>query len=532
MANDYSKLSKEELLKVLEKLESRKKYGLIWDEERTKERFEKESENALPILKEKEEIKTLPYTPVHILIEGDNYHSLSVLNYTHQNKIDLVYIDPTYNRGDKDFKYNDKYVDEEDAYKHSKWLSFIEKRLFLTKNLLKDTGIILISIDDNEVAQLRVLCDKIFGANNFIATMIWEGGLKNDSKFVSLSHDYIICYAKSKNQLHKLKISWRGRKSGIEEIYKIVNKLKKKHKGEYDIISEELKEWYASLNKNHLSWGHRHYNFVDENGVYFAGDISAESGRSRPLYEVIHPKTKKPCKAPVRGWPTKETLDRWIEERKVHWGEDETSVPKVKRYLKETETMVIPSVFYKDRRAARKLLKNILGKDLFDNPKDVDILKILIEATTTENGVVLDFFAGSGTTGHALLELNKEDENSERQFILCTNNEVDWKADKELRQKGYKPGDIEYEKEGICQKVCYPRIKKVVKGYKDLKGKKVNGLGGAFRYYKTAFVKRSISKDNLRIRITRECTEMLCLRKGILDEVKKTDNDSIIQYNT
>ena len=139
MANDYSKLSKEELLRVVEKLESRKKYGLIWDEERTKEQFEKESENALPVLKEVKgkEIKTDPSKPVNILIEGDNYHALSVLNYTHQGKIDVIYIDPPYNTGAKDWKYNNNYVDINDTYRHSKWLSMMSKRLRLAKKLLR-----------------------------------------------------------------------------------------------------------------------------------------------------------------------------------------------------------------------------------------------------------------------------------------------------------------------------------------------------------------------------------------------------------
>src|SRR3989339_824082 len=170
MAKDYSKLEKEDLLKVIEKLESRKKYGLIWDEEKTKEQFEKESENALPVLKEVKgkEIKTDPSKPTNILIEGDNYHALSVLNYTHQGKIDVIYIDPPYNTGNKDFKYNDRYVDREDSYRHSKWLSFITKRLRLAKNLLKDEGVIFVSIDDNEASQLKLLCNEVFGEDNLL----------------------------------------------------------------------------------------------------------------------------------------------------------------------------------------------------------------------------------------------------------------------------------------------------------------------------------------------------------------------------
>src|SRR3972149_10426210 len=173
MHKDYSQFSKEELLKIVEKMESRKKYGLIWDEEKVKEQFEKDAENALPVLKEissKEIIDKDTSKPVNILIEGDNYHALSVLNFTHQGKIDVIYIDPPYNTGQNDFKYNDDYVEKDDSYRHSKWLSFMSKRLRLAKNLLKDEGIIFISIDDNESAQLKLLCNEIFGEDNLLDT--------------------------------------------------------------------------------------------------------------------------------------------------------------------------------------------------------------------------------------------------------------------------------------------------------------------------------------------------------------------------
>lgn len=491
--SSYSNLSKEQLIEEIERLKRRKRFGLIWEDK--PEDVAELCKTKLPVLvgAPKNEVMGDLTRPTHLLIEGDNYHALSVLNFTHPKSINVIYIDPPYNRGDKDFKYNDRYVDIEDAYRHSKWLSFLEKRLRLARNLLRDTGVILISIDDNEVAQLKLLCDEIFGPDNFISTLVWEGALKNDSKFVSASHDYVLCYAKSKNEMNKLKVTWRGKKIGIDEIYQKVETFKKKFRNDYETISEKLKEWYSSLDKNHPSWWHRHYNCVDENGVYFAGDISAESGRSRPLYEVLHPKTGKPCKAPVRGWPTKGTLDQWIKEGRIHWGDDHTVVPKVKRYLKDTENMVIPSVFYKDRRAARKSLKKILGEDLFDNPKDVDILKILIEATSNNDGIILDFFAGSGATGHAVLELNKEGSN--RQFILCTNNE-----------------------NNICEDVCYPRVKKVITGYKVSKGKKVAGLGGSLRYYRTDFVYAEPTDGNKK-KLTAQATEMLCLKEGTFGAV-------------
>jgi len=207
---DYSKLSKEELIALVEKLESRKKYGLVWDEERTKEQFERKSENALPVLKEVKgkEIKTDTKKPTNILIEGDNYHALSVLNYTHQGKIDVIYIDPPYNRGG-DFKYNDKYVEKDDSYKHSKWLTFLNKRLRLAKNLLREEGVMFISIDDSEIAQLRLLLNEIFGEDN-VDVMVWrksgygrDGKMKNTTTFRK-DHEYVLVCYKYEKQLNKI----------------------------------------------------------------------------------------------------------------------------------------------------------------------------------------------------------------------------------------------------------------------------------------------------------------------------------------
>ena len=172
----YENYTHSQLVAELKKLSKRKKYGLVWEEEKTKEKFEADAEGKLPVLIEdkKREIKTDTDKPTNILIEGDNYHALSVLNYTHAKSIDVIYIDPPYNTGNNDFKYNDKFVDREDSYRHSKWLSFMSKRLKLAKNLLKQSGVIFISIDDNEIAQLKLLCDDVFSEKNFIIDVIWN----------------------------------------------------------------------------------------------------------------------------------------------------------------------------------------------------------------------------------------------------------------------------------------------------------------------------------------------------------------------
>lgn len=183
-------------------MKKRKQYGLVWEEQ--EEKFDKDTIGKLPVLKEikSREIKTDKNVPVNLLIEGDNYHSLSVLNYTHEKSVDVIYIDPPYNTGSRDFIFNDSYVDREDSYRHSKWLSFIVKRLKLAKNVLKDSGVIFISIDDNELAQLKLLLDDIF-PNGFLANLVWEnreGGGSSDSKHFKIKHEYILAYAKDPNK--------------------------------------------------------------------------------------------------------------------------------------------------------------------------------------------------------------------------------------------------------------------------------------------------------------------------------------------
>lgn len=233
MAKDYSKLEKDDLLRVIEKLESRKKYGLIWDEEKVKEQFEKDAENALPVLKE---VRSRDITDknasrtVNILIEGDNYHALSVLNFTHQGKVDLIYIDPPYNTENKDFKYNDSFIDKQDAYRHSKWLSFMNKRLRLASNLLKDSGAIFISINEEELAHLKIICDEIFGEQNYLANFTIKVRhedriLKGDKDFHEVV-EYLLLYRKSWTfKPHKRK---RDNTSNEDYIYEIKELVKPK----------------------------------------------------------------------------------------------------------------------------------------------------------------------------------------------------------------------------------------------------------------------------------------------------------------
>jgi len=477
LKKDYSKLEKADLLKVIEKLESRKKYGLVWDEEKVKEKFEKDAENALPVLEEvkSKEIKTDLNKPTNILIEGDNYHALSVLNFTHQGKIDVIYIDPPYNRGTNDFKYNDRFVEKEDSYRHSKWLSFMDKRLRLAKKLLKDNGVMFISIDDNEYANLKLLCDEIF-SEDLVETYIWCLQDKTEGSFVKTSkstvrkeHEYILACFKSQVKFGKYKTE--------------------KNFSEGSFLNPD----------------------DDPKGSWFSGNISRNGIKSTTGSKYFTIKTPTGKKY-TRNWTlSKKEYEDLVSKGEIYFSKNGDGVPRLKIY-KSSETYSIQSSLFTDVHTSitgKNELKDIFdGEVPFDYPKPSDLIKRLIEISTPSNkSIILDFFAGTGTTGYAVLKMNKDD-NGNRTFILCTNDE-----------------------EKICSEICYPRVKKAIYGYEKLKGDKVKELGGNLKYFKTKFVKNASNKDDFKIRITKECTEMLCLREGVFDEIKKANNYQIFQQN-
>lgn len=291
-------------------------------------------------------------------------------------------------------------------------------RLLLSRNLLTEDGTIFISIDENEVNTLKAICDEVFGASNFIAELIWSAGRKNDSKYISVSHEYILCYFKSAQYIKEHKILWREKKQGLADIYAEYDRLKRIHGSDCASIEKGLKEWYKALPDNHPAKDHTHYNKVDENGIYFASDISWPGGGG-PKYEVLHPITHKPVRIPSRGWLTnQQTMQQWITEGRVNFGTDETFVPTIKSYLSEHEQGVPYSVFYKDGRAASKRLATLMGDKVFENPKDEEIIQRIIQFCGTDDGdIIMDFFSGSATTAHALFLANEE-QNKRRKFIL------------------------------------------------------------------------------------------------------------------
>ena len=461
-------LTNEEKSALLELLNKQKKYGLVWEEK--PEDVEERLRDSLPVFKEVKErsiLSTSPDAPNHILIEGDNLEALTALSYTHEGKIDVIYIDPPYNTGNKDFIYNDSFVDSEDGYRHSKWLSFMSKRLRIAKRLLSDKGVIFISIDDNEQAQLKLLCDEVFGLNNFIANVIWEKKytIANDAKYFSDNHDFIVSYAKNKPNF---KIGQLPRTKEMNAAYKNPDNHPKG-------------PWKATpLHARSGSEASAKFSYKFKNGVIFTPPKGRYSAYSS------------------------ETLKILDEANEIWFGADGRSVPSRKTFLCDLKKSgVVPRTIIKFEQGghnheADEEIKSILGSKVFSSPKPSKLIKLLLNiANLPQQSIILDFFAGSGTTLHATMQLNSED-GGHRQCILVTNNE-----------------------NKICEEVTYERNKRVINGYTTPKGEQVEGLkNNTLRYYKTELLPREKSPRNMRA-LMAAATELLCIKEDLYEESKR-----------
>ena len=379
----------------------------------------------------------------HVLIEGENLHVLKLLLAGYRERVKCIYIDPPYNTG-KDFVYSDNYTEDKQFYLeqtggiqdgvradtnpdtngryHSDWLSMMYSRLLLARQLLREDGVVFVSIDDNEAHNLRKVLDDVFGEENFVGQVIWQRSKKGDSKLIAKTHEYLLVFAKDKNELVSREV-WKVKKPGADAVLAHYDYLRDKFPDQHDTIRYMMRLWYKSSPGKEVGTPHKHYSFSDNRGLYFPDNFHGpDDGRtSRPRHDIIHPNGKVTEK-PSTGW-------RWDEKRtnaalaenppRIHFGPDETTIPNRKTYLFEVMGEPFASVFYRDGRAATLELEQILGKGLFDFPKDKNTLGSLIQLATDSDkkAIVLDFFAGSGTTFQAVAELNISDGGT-RQCIL------------------------------------------------------------------------------------------------------------------
>jgi len=472
----YNDFTKEQLITEINRLKKRKKYGLVWEDK--PEDVAELCKTKLPVLVDVEdkEISNNTSGPTHILIEGDNYHALSVLNYTHKGKIDVIYIDPPYNTGAKDWKYNNAYVDDNDAYRHSKWLAFMDKRLRMAKSLLSHKGVLICTIDENEHASLGMLLQEIFFDREIVCVTIIHnpGGIQGNN--FSFCHEYAYFVYPTGGKY--IKLQERDENPDIRPLRNV-------SKGDH------LRDTAANC----------FYPIYIKNGnIVGFGDVCPDS---------FHPKSANVIRKdgsieiyPIdahgneRKWVfARQSVESIIDELTVEFNKKRKIWDIIRKKTKFPYKTVWTDSKYNANLFGTQLLSKIISAK-FPFPKSLYAVQDCIDATIhdKDTAIILDYFAGSGTTGHAVLELNKKD-SGKRQFILCTNNE-----------------------NNICSEVCYPRIKKIITGYKDSKGEKIAGLGGNIKYFRTDFVDADPTDKNKK-KLTEKASDLLCLKEGTFQKV-------------
>jgi adenine-specific DNA-methyltransferase len=362
----------------------------------------------------------------NLFIEGDNLEALKLLQESYLGKIKVIYVDPPYNTGN-DFVYADSFASTKDeelkasgqvneegvslvsnpkanGRYHSNWLTMMYPRLKLARNLLADDGVLVVSIDENEHANLVNLGSEVLGTDSYVGEIVLKNSTRSDQRFIAMQHEYIVFFVKSKVANSG---EWTEKKGGLDRIYSAFEGFSKELGEDWDAIHEAAKAWYKGFAASDPVSGSKHYNRMDERGVYFAADISGPND-GQYVYEVLHPVTGQPCKAPARGWVfPKESMAEQIADKRVHFGPDHTTVPNLKTYLSNTEYQSLTSIRYVDGRAASKRLATLFGAKVFTNPKDELLLRDIYKALGVGTGdIVLDMFSGSGSALHAVWELN------------------------------------------------------------------------------------------------------------------------------
>ncbi|MBI1213191.1 MAG: site-specific DNA-methyltransferase [Alphaproteobacteria bacterium] len=402
----------------------------------------------------------------NLIIHGDNLEALKALLPRYAGKVDVIYIDPPYNTGNEGWSYNDnvnaplmrqwlgRTVDREDLERHDKWLCMMWPRLELLRELLRPDGVLFVSIDDNEQSSLHQILLEQFGERNWLGTIIWKNVTDNNPTNVSVEHEYVICFA---NDRSKLAREWKSPISAIKEkLVEVGTDFVAKHPA-----ADELSSAYSAWFRQHKSelWPLDRYKYIDQGGVYTGSQSVHNPGREGYRYDVIHPGTKKPCKQPLMGYRfPQETMKELLSGGRILFGDDENKIIEIKVYASEFEDK-LPSVITLDGRLAAYELRDIFndrGK-AFDNAKPTELIRQLLSFTLSKNSVVLDSFAGSGTTAHAVLDLNRRD-NGARRFILV-------------------------ETEPYADDLTAERVRRVIKGVRNAKDETLKkGLGGSFTY--------------------------------------------------
>ncbi|MEM6452828.1 MAG: site-specific DNA-methyltransferase [Cyanobacteria bacterium P01_D01_bin.105] len=438
---DFEKL-KAELGSVSDVFENRReRYGMDWPGK--KDCIKLVQQPATGTLKPCREASVNFDSTENLFIEGDNLEVLKLLQKSYYGKVKMIYIDPPYNTG-KEFIYPDNYAETLETYLsyagladdegkkfstntandgrfHTKWLNMIHPRLYLAKNLLREDGFIVVSIDDGEFNNLTSVISEVFGEDNYVANLVWDKNRKNDAKLFSVGHEYMLVYAKNKAFFAENKIVLRAEKEGVQEVRDLFLALRSEHGDNWNEVNKELKKHYKTWDKDDPRKPLARYNKVDELGPYRDDGNINWPGGGGPRYAVIHPTTKKPCAVPKSGWryPSLERMQEEISKGRIVFGHDEKTVPGVRSNLFEATKQVLKSVHFSYAQTATNEFNKIFnGKRIFENPKHYADLETIIDYLSSENDdLILDFFSGSCSTADAVLRLNNEN-NGSRKFIM------------------------------------------------------------------------------------------------------------------
>jgi len=433
--SQYDDLDKDALIRLLQRRDAQRQLGLVW------EREEIDPDAAL-----NDDFVALDLDPAlshgeapwkNLIIEGDNYDALRALRMSHKGAVRCIYIDPPYNTGNRDFVYNDRFVDKTHRFRHSLWLEFMYRRLTLAKDLLADDGVIFVSIDDNELFRLGMLMDRVFGEDNFIANVIWQKVFspKGTAQHFSDDHEYVVVYARDRS-------TWRP-----------------------NLLQRTAAQDSAYKNPDN-----------DPRGPWTSGDLSARNYYSKGTYPITGP-TGRVIAGPPPGmyWRFAEEKFKELDaDGRIWWGKSGSNMPRFKRFLSDVQQGTVPQTLWTygevgHTQDAKKQLLDVLqfesSGEVFSTPKPVQLMERILRIATKPDDIVLDFFAGSGTMAQAVAKLNSED-SGHRRFILVSSTEA----------------TVETPEKNLCRDVCAKRVRRVLGGYTNPKGEQIRGLGGGFAY--------------------------------------------------
>ena len=450
MPQDYEHLDRDALIRLLQRRDAERQLGLVWERDEIEAERTLNDDYVALALDAGLSHGEAPWR--NLIIEGDNFDALRALRMSHKGAIRCIYIDPPYNTGNRDFVYNDRFVDKTHRFRHSLWLEFMHRRLLLAKELLADDGVIFVSIDDNELFRLGMLMDRVFGEDNFIATVIWQKVFspKNTAQHFSDDHEYIVVYARNRNR-------WRP-----------------------NALARSATQDAAYKNPD-----------GDPRGPWTSGDLSARNFYGAGTYSIVCP-SGRVIEGPPSGMYWRVSHAKFLEmdaDKRIWWGKSGDNIPRLKRFLSDVKQGVVPQTLWTYGEAghtqdAKKQLLDVLqfasSGEVFSTPKPVQLMERILRIASKPGDTVLDFFAGSGTLAQAVAKLNAED-GGDRRFILVSSTEATADApDKNL-----------------CRDVCAERVRRVLGGYTNAKGEAVPGLGGGFAYLST----RRIAKHRLGLKI-------------------------------